>query len=86
MELQRTEAILKMVELGFGSTILPQGSAREGSASGRLRTLAVRELNVRWEFGVAYLKSEYRPPALESFLQLCRKHIGSQPGQTAAGE
>jgi DNA-binding transcriptional LysR family regulator len=86
MELQRTEAILKMVELGFGLTILPQGSAREGSASGRLRALGVRELNVKWEFGVAYLKSEYRPPALESFLQLCRRHIGSPSGQAAPGE
>jgi DNA-binding transcriptional LysR family regulator len=86
MELQRTEAIIKMVELGFGVTILPQGSVHTSIASGRLRALPVRELNVRWEFGVAYLKSEYRPPALESFLQLCRKHIGNQPSPTVAGE
>ena len=86
MELQRTEAILRMVELGFGLTILPQGSVNDANASGRLRASPVRELNVRWEFGVAYLKSEYRPPALESFLQLCRRHIGYQPGQTVAGE
>jgi len=86
MELQRTEAIIKMVELGFGVTILPQASVHASIVSGRLRALAVRALNVRWEFGVAYLKSEYRPPALESFLQLCRKYIGNQPAQIVAGE
>jgi LysR family cyn operon transcriptional activator len=86
MELQRTEAIIKMVELGFGVTILPQAAVHASIVSGRLRALAVRALNVRWEFGVAYLKSEYRPPALESFLQLCRKYIGNQPAQSVAGE
>jgi DNA-binding transcriptional LysR family regulator len=86
MELQRTEAIIKMVELGFGVTILPHGSVHASIASGRLRALPVRELNLRWEFGVAYLKSQYRPPALESFLRLCRKHIGNQPPQSVAAE
>ena len=86
MELQRTEAIIKMVELGFGVTILPQAAVHTSIASGRLRALAVRALNVRWEFGVAYLKSEYRPPALESFLQLCRRYIGNQPAQSVARE
>jgi DNA-binding transcriptional LysR family regulator len=86
MELQRTEAIIKMVELGFGVTILPEASVHTSILSGRLRAVAVRELKVRWEFGVAYLKSEYRPPALESFLQLCRKYIGNQPAQTVGGE
>jgi len=78
MELQRTEAIMKMVELGFGATILPQGSVRTDVARGRVRAVAVRELNLRWEFGVAYLKSDYLSPALASFVKLCRAYIGDK--------
>jgi LysR family cyn operon transcriptional activator len=84
MELQRTEAIIKMVELGFGVTILPQSSIASAVGRGRLRALRVRELNLKWEFGLAYLKSDYHPPVLESFLNLCRKHIptGVEPADS----
>jgi DNA-binding transcriptional LysR family regulator len=78
MELQRTEAIIKMVELGFGASVLPQGAVRTDVARGRLRAVAVSELNLRWEFGVAYLKSDYLSPALSSFVKLCRAFIGNK--------
>jgi LysR family transcriptional regulator, transcriptional activator of the cysJI operon len=80
MELQRTEAIIKMVEMGFGVTILPQGAVRTGVARGTLRALPVKELNVRWQFGVAYLKSDYIAPALDAFLKLCRAYIAGGRG------
>jgi DNA-binding transcriptional LysR family regulator len=86
MELQRTEAIVKMVELGFGVTILPAGSVHTDVAGGRLRSAPVQGLNLRWEFGVAYLKSDYLSPALESFLKLCRAYIGRHGGQNVLGE
>lgn len=76
MELQRTEAIIKMVERGFGATILPEESVRRAVAQDRLRAVPVRDLNLKWEFGVAYLKSDYHPPVLDSFLKLCRAYIG----------
>jgi DNA-binding transcriptional LysR family regulator len=75
MELQRTAAIIKMTELGFGVTILPQSSLAAPVGRGTLKAIRVRDLNLRWEFGVAYLKSEYQPPVLESFLELCRRRI-----------
>jgi DNA-binding transcriptional LysR family regulator len=80
MELQRTEAIIKMVELGFGVTILPQGAVRTGMARGSLRAVPVKELNLRWQFGVAYLKSDYIAPALDAFLKLCRAFIADGRG------
>lgn len=80
MELQRTEAIIKMVELGFGVTILPQGSIRSDQDRAQLRAIPVQDLNLRWEFGVAYLKSKYQPPVLAHFLQLCRSYIGGHRG------
>jgi DNA-binding transcriptional LysR family regulator len=86
MELQRTEAIVKMVELGFGVTILPARSVHTDVAGGRLRSAPVQGLNLRWEFGVAYLKSDYLSPALESFLKLCRAYIGRHVGQHVLGE
>ncbi len=85
MGLQRTEAIIKMVELGFGVTILPRGSVHTQVARGTLHAAPVRGLDLKWEFGVAYLKSEYRPPTLDSFLKLCRAYIGGD-GQSVAGE
>jgi len=78
MELQRTEAILKMVELGFGVTILPTGSLQTRVARGTLRAVPVRDLDLKWEFGIAHLKSDYIPPALETFLKLCRAYIGTE--------
>jgi DNA-binding transcriptional LysR family regulator len=75
MELQRTEAILKMVQLGFGATILPQGAVRADVARGLLRTVPVCDLNLKWEFGAASLKSNYTTPALDFFLKLCRAYI-----------
>jgi DNA-binding transcriptional LysR family regulator len=81
MELQRTEAIIKMVELNFGVTILPQEAVRKDVARSRLKAVPVRDLNLRWEFGVAYLKSDYLPQALDSFINLCRAYIATPPGE-----
>jgi DNA-binding transcriptional LysR family regulator len=75
MELQRTEAIIRMVELGFGVTMLPQTSIASEVSRGALRAVRVRDLNLKWELGFALLKSDYHPPVLESFLELCRRLI-----------
>ncbi|MBI3650966.1 MAG: LysR family transcriptional regulator [Acidobacteria bacterium] len=83
MELQRTEAIIKMVELDFGVTILPQAPLQRDVARGRLRAVRVKELNLKWQFGIAYLKSDYVPPAVRSFLKLCRAYVG-ESGNVAA--
>ena len=83
MELQRTEAILKMVERNFGVTILPQAAVHLHVKHGRLRAIAVRDLNLRWEFGIAYLKSDYLPGAVKNFIKLCRAYLNDN---TPAGE
>lgn len=81
MELQRTEAIIKMVELGFGLTILPQMAVHTDAARGRVRAVPVRDLTLKWELGVAYLKSSYLPPPLESFVKLCRAYLQDKRSQ-----
>ena len=50
-------------------------------ARGTLRAVPVNGLEVRWQFGVAYLKSDYIAPALDSFLKLCRAYIAEGRGQ-----
>ncbi|MEW6131045.1 MAG: LysR family transcriptional regulator [Acidobacteriota bacterium] len=76
MELQRTEAILKMVERDFGVTILPQSAVQGEVRRGRLAMLRIRDLHLKWELGTAYLKSAYTPPVVKSFIKLCRAYIG----------
>ncbi len=84
MELQRNEAILKMVKLNFGVTILPEAAVRREVARGKLCAVRVRELDVRWEFGLAYLKSDYIAPAVGAFIKLCRAYLSEQ--LSVAGE
>jgi DNA-binding transcriptional LysR family regulator len=84
MELQRTEAIIKMVELNFGVTILPQVFLQRDVARGRLRAARIKDLSLKWEFGIAYLKSDYIPPAVASFLNLCRAYVSKS--DNVAGE
>ena len=67
---------MKMVELAFGVTILPKGSVHTRVARGSLRVAPISDFNLTWDFGIAYLKSEYLTPALESFIKLCRAYIG----------
>jgi DNA-binding transcriptional LysR family regulator len=82
MELQRTEAIIKMVELGFGVTILPQASVQRDVARGKLCAVRVKDLTLKWQFGIAYLKSDFIQPAIASFLKLCRAYT-SENGSVA---
>jgi DNA-binding transcriptional LysR family regulator len=86
MELQRTEAIVKMVELGFGATILPQRSVERDITRGRVRAVPVRDLTLKWELGVVYLKSDYLPPLVEYFVKLCRAYLGDQRRKTVADQ
>lgn len=84
MELQRTEAIIKMVELDFGVTILPQVFLQRDVARGRFRAVRIKDLSLKWEFGIAYLKSDYIPPAVATFLKLCRAYVSES--DNVAGE
>lgn len=84
MELQRTEAIIKMVKLNFGVTILPEAAVKREVSRGKLRAVRVRDLDLKWEFGLAYLKSDYIPPAVGSFIKLCRTYLSER--SSVAGE
>ncbi len=77
MELQRTEAIVKMVALDFGVTILPLSSIQREVMRGRLAALRIRDLQLKWELGLAFLKSDYTPPVVKTFIKLCRAYIGN---------
>ena len=75
MELNRTDAIKRMVELGFGLSILPWSSVRREIAAGQLQSLSVPGLKLRWQLGVAYLQSDCVPPLVQTFVELCQNHF-----------
>jgi DNA-binding transcriptional LysR family regulator len=83
MELQRTEAIIKMVKLNFGVTILPEAAVKREVRRGKLYAVRVRDLDLRWEFGLAYLKSDYIPPAVGAFIKLCRAYLSDHSTVTS---
>jgi DNA-binding transcriptional LysR family regulator len=76
MELNRAEAIKKMVEAGLGVSVAPWLTVRQEVANGSLKALNVRALKHRWELGLAYLKTESPSPALQVFIELCRNYLG----------
>ncbi len=76
MELNRDEAIKKMVEVGLGVGILPWLTVQREVQVGLLRALPIRGLKSRWELGLAYLKEEASSEALLAFLDLCRAYLG----------
>jgi DNA-binding transcriptional LysR family regulator len=80
MELQRTEAIVKMVVLDFGVTILPLSAIQRDVVRGRLSAVRIGDLQLKWELGLAYLKSDYIPPVVKTFIKLCRAYIGNPGG------
>jgi len=75
MELGSVTSIKRMVEHGLGVSIVPRSSAREETTAGRLLAVPVRDLQARWELGLASLKSDYAPPVQRAFRELCRKYF-----------
>lgn len=76
MELNRDEAIKKMVEHGLGISILPWLTVHREVKDGRLRAIPIRGLKQRWELGLAYRRMEAPSPAFQAFVQLCRAFLG----------
>ncbi|MCS6817099.1 MAG: LysR family transcriptional regulator [Blastocatellia bacterium] len=76
MELNRDEAIKKMVEVGLGVSILPWLTVQREVHAGLLRALPIRGLKSRWELGVAYRKEDALSEPLVAFLELCRAYLG----------
>jgi len=76
MELNRDEAIKKMVEVGLGVGILPWLTVQREVHAGLLRALPIRGLKSRWELGVAYRKEDTPSEPLRAFLELCRAYLG----------
>jgi DNA-binding transcriptional LysR family regulator len=76
MELNRDEAIKKMIERGLGISLLPWLTVHQEVKAGRLRALPVRGLKQRWEVGLAYRKSETPTPAFDAFVELCHSFLG----------
>jgi len=75
MELGSMTAIKRMVEKDLGVSIVPRSSADEEIASGTIKALKVRHLNVYYELGLAALKTGYSSPIQRAFRELCGKYF-----------
>ncbi len=76
MELNRDEAIKRMVEVGLGVGILPWITVQREVQAGVLRALPIRGLKSRWELGLAYRREETPSEALLAFRELCHAYLG----------
>lgn len=73
MELSRQEAINRMVESKMGVGISGAKTAAEDVKNGKLVAWQIDGAEIRWELGLAHLKSGYFSPIAEKFTVLCKE-------------
>lgn len=73
MELSRQEAINRMVESNMGVGISGAKTAAEDVKNGKIVAWQIDGAKIRWELGLAHLKSGYFSPIAEEFTRLCKK-------------
>lgn len=72
MELSRQEAINRMVESKMGVGLSGAKTAAEEVKNGKLVAWQIDGVKIRWELGLARLKSGYYSPIAERFTTLCK--------------
>jgi DNA-binding transcriptional LysR family regulator len=83
MELSRLSAIKRMVEEDMGIGVIPQRSAREEVAEGRLVAWWIEGAKINWELGLAKLAGDYDSPISHTFTRLCKKYFDAQAQKPA---
>ena len=73
MELSRQEAINRMVENNMGVGISGAKSAAEDIKNGKIVAWQIDGAKIRWELGLAHLKSGYFSPIAVKFTELCKE-------------
>ncbi len=78
MELSRQEAINRMVESNMGVGISGAKTAAEDVRNGKLVAWQIDGAKIRWELGLAHLKSGYFSPIAEEFTRLCKENFAGK--------
>lgn len=72
LEIGCTNTILRFTEHNIGVTFLPELTARESLATGRLSRFAVRGVSIRMLIQLIYRKSMWCTPAMKAFIEKIR--------------
>ena len=73
IELQNMEAAKRMVEEGYGITVVPEAAVRREISAGWLKPLQVEGLNVLNSYYLVSLKTRKLTPAAEAFRKMLSK-------------
>jgi DNA-binding transcriptional LysR family regulator len=73
IELQNMEAAKRMVEEGYGITVVPEAAVRREITAGWLKPLQVEELNVLNSYFLVFLKTRKLTSAAEAFRKMLSK-------------
>jgi len=73
IELQNMEAAKRMVEEGYGITVVPEAAVKREISAGWLKPLQVEELNVLNSYYLVSLKTRKLTPAAEAFRKMLSK-------------
>jgi DNA-binding transcriptional LysR family regulator len=73
VELQNMEAAKRMVEEGYGITVVPEAAVKREISAGWLKPLQVEGLNVLNSYHLVFLKTKKLSSAAEAFLRMLSK-------------
>jgi len=73
IELQNMEAAKRMVEEGYGITVVPEAAVKREISAGWLKPLQVEELNVLNSYYLVFLKTRKVTSAAEAFWKMLSK-------------
>ena len=75
MEIDRPEAMKKLVEAGLGVSIIPEMTIMKEVAEGSLVALPTGEVHFERQLGLIYRKGQFFSPATRAFLEILRKEL-----------
>ena len=75
MEIDRPEAMKKLVEAGLGLSIIPEMSIMKEVAEGSLTALHTGGVHFERQLGLIYRRGQFFSPATRAFLEILRKEL-----------
>ena len=75
MEIDRPEAMKKLVEIGLGVSIIPEMSIKRELEEGTLVTLQMGDIRFERHLGLVYRKGQFFSPSINAFLEILRNRL-----------
>jgi len=79
MEIDRPEAMKKLVEVGLGVSIIPEMSIKRELEEGTLVILQMGDVQFERRLGLVYRKGQFFSPSVSAFLEILRKTMRLEP-------